>query len=95
MGLEISGDWQIVALQLVEDRTNVSVSGRNSPRRLHDQCRRIGAIQLAESYEDAGGFPVGRSGFETFMAQLAERREKMDNADSELEFGVESTGDHF
>ena len=56
---------------------------------------RITELLFAENYENPCRLSIGRLRHQTVMARIAEYREKVDNANSELEFGDESNGDTF
>lgn len=94
MELEISDHHEILASELAENQSDVLFSAGNPASRLHDQCDRIAELFSAKNHENQSRFPDRGSCPQTFVARIAEYREKVDNANSELVSGDESNGNH-
>ena len=95
MGCEISDHCEIVESELVKNQPDVSISGTIHTGDLHDQRHRITKLFFKKNHENPRRLSIRRSRPQTVMARIAKHREKMDNVNSELEFGDESNGDHF
>lgn len=95
MEREISDHLKIMDGKLAADFADVFISKGNPASRLYNERHRIAEFLTAEDHENARRFSDGRSGAEIDLAGIAKHREKMDNANSELEFGDESICDTF
>ncbi|MDT7688436.1 MAG: hypothetical protein QOE46_1195 [Acidobacteriota bacterium] len=86
-------DRALVAAALGAGGADVRVSRGNQARGVYDQHDRVFEYDVAEGVEEPFTVPIGRGGLQASLPCLAQHLKAMDNADPELERGVESVRD--
>lgn len=90
MECEISDYFKIVESELVAHQSDFSVYTGDSPPCLHDKRDWIAELQFAKDHENQNTFSNLRSSNKIAVVRVEKYWEKVDNADSELEFSNES-----
>ena len=76
-----------MAGELGASHSDVRLSCRHPARGLYDERHRVFEHELAQSHQNAGFVPERRRSVQITLLSLAQHREKVDDANQELESG--------